>query len=309
MSKPRRNLRHSVPSLRSLMLFESSARHLNFSKAAEENSITQSAVSHAVKLLEETLGHALFLRENRALILTSQGTRLYNAVSSGFAAISETVDDMSATGAADSVVVSCSTILAVEWLLPRMPSLRAAHPNLMVETRCLDRDPDLLSNGFDVQLRLGDGLWPGYEAKQLFAEEIVALASRDYLDRNPPITCLEDLLDHRLVLYVDPHRFRIGWAEWLRAMGVDVSKRLRIAAQVNDSLVSLKSAEAGEGLVLGQHPLVDRALAEGRLVKVLPKGLVTGLHHHLLTVKSDRQRRVVRQFCDWLVDQCGQVKA
>lgn len=299
MNPPRRTLRHSLPSLHGLMLFEASARHLNFSKAAEELAITQSAVSHAVKQLEEALGHPLFLRENRTLTLTSQGQRLFATVAQGLGSIAETVGDISAAAQKDTVVVSCSTIMATEWLLPRLSALRGSLPDLKVEVRCFDRDPDMMSNGIDVQLRLGDGNWPDYEATRLWREEIFAVASPAYLAAHPLATPA-DLLDHRLILYVDPLRFRIGWAEWLRALGVDLPGRLPVTMQVNDSLVSLQAAEAGEGLALGWNVTTDRALAQGRIVKALPDTLATDRHFHILTPKGARPRRVVRQFCDCL---------
>lgn len=302
MSAPRRTLRQTLPSLHGLMLFEAAARHLNFSKAAEELAITQSAVSHAVKQLEDTLGHALFLRENRALALTTQGQRLFASVSRGFSSIAETVTDISAADQKDTLVVSCSTVMATEWLLPRLPSLRMTLPNLRVEVRCFDRDPDMMAHGIDVQLRLGDGNWPDYDATRLWREEIFAVASPAYLAAHP-LAVPADLLDHRLILYVDPLRLRMGWAEWLRALGVDLPPRLPVTMQVNDSLVSLQAAEAGEGLALGWHVVTDRALAEGRIVRALPDTLTTDRYFHLLTPKSVRPRRVVQQFCDWLVRQ------
>lgn len=299
MSATRRSLRHSLPSLHGLMLFEASARHLNFSKAAEELAITQSAVSHAVKQLEETLGHPLFLRENRTLVLTSQGQRLFASVAAGFGSIAQTVGDISAAEQKDTLVVSCSTIMATQWLLPRLPGLRATLPDLKVEVRCFDRDPDLMAHGIDVQLRLGDGVWPDYDAIRLWREEIFAVASPAYLAAHP-LHGPEDLPRHRLILYVDPLRFRIGWAEWLRAQGVDLPGRLPVTMQVNDSLVALQAAEAGEGLALGWAVTADRALAEGRIVRALPQVLQTGWHFHILTPKAARPRRAVRQFLDWL---------
>lgn len=307
-AKPRRSLRQTLPSLHGLTLFEASARLLNFSKAADELAITQSAVSHAVKQLEEALGHPLFLRENRALTLTSQGQRLFASVSRGFGAIAETVEDISAAEQKDSIVVSCSTIMATEWLLPRLPSLRESHPDLRIEVRCFDRDPDLMANGIDVQLRLGDGSWPEYDAVQLWPEEIVGIASPDYLQRNPPITTLADLLERRLILYIDPLRFRIGWAEWLRALGVETANRLPVTMQVNDSLVAMQAAQTGEGLALGWFPTIDRALEQGRVVLALPDRLTTGRHFYLLTPKAGGQRRAVRQFRDWMIGQ-GQNQA
>ena len=302
MNPPRRTLRQTLPSLHGLMLFEASARHLNFSKAAEELSITQSAVSHAVKQLEDTLGHPLFLRENRALTLTSQGQRLFSSVSQGLGSIAETVGDISAAEQKDTVVVSCSTIMATEWLLPRLPALRATLPDLKVEVRCFDRDPDMMAHGIDVQLRLGDGIWPEYDTIRLWREEIFAVASPGYLAAHP-LEAPWELLHHRLILYVDPLRFRIGWAEWLRAVGVDLPGRLPVTMQVNDSLVSLQAAEAGEGLALGWRITADRALAQGRVMRALPDTLTTDRYFHIRTPKAARPRRVVRQFCDWLAAQ------
>lgn len=302
MNAPRRTLRQTLPSLHGLMLFEASARHLNFSKAADELAITQSAVSHAVKQLEETLGHALFLRENRALVLTTQGQRLFASVSRGFSSIAETVTEIGMADQKDTLVVSCSTIMATEWLLPRLPALRTSLPDLRVEVRCFDRDPDMMAHGIDVQLRLGDGSWADYDAIRLWREEVFAVASPAYL-ADHPVASPGDLLAHRLILYVDPLRYRMGWAEWLREMGVDLPGRLPVTMQVNDSLVSLRAAEAGEGLALGWRVTTDRALAEGRIVQALPDSLTTDRYFYLLTPKTVRPRRVVRQFCDWLVAQ------
>lgn len=300
MNTNRRSLRHTLPSLHGLMVFEASARLLNFSKAADELAITQSAVSHAVRQLETALGHPLFLREGRALSLTTQGQRLFASVAQGFGSIAETVGDISAAEAKDTLVVSCSTIMATEWLLPQLPELRKCLPDLQIDLRCFDRDPDLMAHGIDVQIRLGDGVWPDYDAVRLWPEEIFVVGSPSYLAA-APLRGIETLSDHRLVLYVDPLRFRIGWSEWVRAVGGEAPTRLPVTMQVNDSLVALQVAEAGEGLTLAWRGTADRALAAGRIVKALPQVLTTGRHFHALTPRGARPRRVVTQFVDWLV--------
>lgn len=305
MKRGRRTLRQSLPSLHGLVLFEAAARHLNFSKAAEELAITQSAVSHGLRQLEDGLGHPLFLREGRKLTLTSDGLRLFSTVSRSFGAIAETVDDISAEARRDTLVVSTSTILATEWLMPRLASLHQAHPDLRLELRCLDRDIDLLANGIDVQLRLGDGNWPGHDAVKLWPEQIIAVCSPGYLRQHGPVGGLAELVQHRLISYVDPHRFRLGWAEWLRALGVELPGRLQFHMQVNDSLVAIKAAEAGEGIALGWRPIVDGALAQGRLVGAVPERLLTGRHHYALTPQDSMRRRITGQFCDWLVSLQG----
>ncbi len=303
MMQLRRAIRNSVPSLHSLVLFEAAARHLNFSKAANELSITQPAVSHGIRQLEAMLGHPLFVREHRALSLTSQGLRLYSAVATGFATISETLADISGSDHRDSVVVSTSTVLATEWLLPRLSSLRGLHPQLRVEIRSLDRDPDLAASNIDVHVRLGDGQWPGCRSIKLWAEHIVPVCSPDYLERNGPFRDLSELLFQRLIHYVDPYRFRIGWAEWLRAIGISMPLNLPGTLHVNDSLVALKAAEVGEGVALGWRPIVNRALDEGRLVRAHSSYLLTGHHHYAVTNETPSPSKAVLQFCDWLADQ------
>lgn len=303
MKIPRRSLRQSLPSLHGLILFEASARHLNFSKAAEELGLTQSAVSHGIRQVEDTLGHALFLRQNRALALTTQGQRLFSTVTKSLGSIADTIDDISGAGNRDTIVVSTSTVLATEWLLPRLPSLRESLPDLRIDLRCLDRDTDLLANGIDVQLRLGDGQWPGYEATACWAEEIVVVASPGYISRHGPVASANELPEHRLIAYVDPYRLRIGWGEWLRSQGVEMAGRLPYFLQANDSLVAMKAAEAGEGLALGWHQIFDRALAENRLVQVLPNTLRTGRHHYILTVEGGARRKAIAQFRDWFLSQ------
>lgn len=299
MTANRRNFRHILPSLHGLTVFEASARHLNFSKAADELAITQSAVSHAVRQLETVLGHPLFLREGRGLSLTAQGQRLFLSVATGLGSIAETVGDISATRQKDTLVVSCSTTMATEWLLPRLPGLRSVLPDVRLDLRCLDRDPDLAAQGIDAQLRMGDGVWPDCDAIRLWPEAIFAVASPAYLAAHP-VTGLEDLQNHRLISYVDPLRFRIGWSEWLRAVGGPAPLHLPVLMQVNDSLVAMRAAEAGDGLALGWRITADRALAAGRIAQALPQVLETGRHFYLLTPRATPQRRVVRQFADWL---------
>jgi len=300
MSHDLRTFRQLVPSLHGLLLFEAAARHLNFSTAAAELSITQPAVSHGIKQLEAMLGHPLFVREHRTLSLTTQGLRLYSAVANGLGTISETLSEISGSGHRDKIVASASAVLATEWLVPRLAGLRLDHPNLQVEIRCLDRDPELASSGIDVHIRMGDGNWPGYSSTQLWAEHIVPVCSEAFLERHGPFGSVQELLSCPLIHYVDPYRFRFGWAEWLRALELPVPPNLPVALEVNDYLLAQKAAEAGEGLVLGWRPIIDQALAGKRLAIAFPQTLETGRHHYAVTASAPKLRRAVVQFRDWL---------
>jgi LysR family transcriptional regulator, glycine cleavage system transcriptional activator len=303
MSRDSQALRRTIPSLHSLIIFEAAARYLNFSKAAAELSVTQPAVSHGIRQLEAALGHSLFIRESRALVLTTQGQRLFEAVSGGFASIAETVDDIVGTPQAETLVISTSTVMATEWLMPRISRFRARHPDLLIDLRCLDRDPDLTANNIDLHLRLGDGNWPGCDAALLWPEEITPVCSPDYLRKTGPINTLTDLLSRDLVHYIDPYRFRIGWAEWFRACGIGVPPTIPASLQVNDSLVAMRAAENGEGIALGWPPVINRSLAEGRLTVACAKTVTTKRHFYAVTATPPNRRRLAVIMLEWLVEQ------
>lgn len=302
MSQDSQSLRRALPSLHSLILFEAAARYLNFSKAAAELSITQPAVSHGIKQLEASLGHALFVRETRSLTLTTQGQRLYAAVSGGFASIAETLDDIAGAPRRDTLVISTSTVMATEWLMPRLAGFRQSHPDILLDMRTLDRDPDLTANNIDVHIRLGDGNWPGCEADMLWPEEIFPVCSLKYLEGRSPPKVAGDILGHQLIHYVDPYRFRIGWAEWLRMAGVGVPPTLPASVHVNDSLFAMKAAENGEGISLGWPPLVNQPIKEGRLVVALDHTIRTGRNFYVVTMRPPNRRRIAMMFRDWLIE-------
>jgi LysR family glycine cleavage system transcriptional activator len=282
-------------------VFEAAARYLNFSKAAEELSITQPAVSHGIRQLEAAVGYPLFVRERRALSLTTQGQRLFAAVAGGFRTIAETLDDIAGTPRRDTLVVSTSTVMATKWLMPRLPRFRERHPNVMIDLRIVDRDPDLAVENIDLHLRLGGGNWPGCEACQLWPEQIVPVCSPRYLQKNGAVATEADLLRHHLIHYIDPYRFRIGWSEWLRARGVGVPPTLPAALRVNDSLLALVAAEDGGGIALGWRPLIDQALAERRLVLASSSVVETGQHFYAVTTIPPSRRRLSVVFRDWLL--------
>ncbi|MEW6634637.1 MAG: LysR substrate-binding domain-containing protein [Pseudomonadota bacterium] len=296
------SFRQLVPSLHGLILFEVAARHLNFSTAAGELSITQPAVSHGIKQLESSLGHPLFLREHRTLSLTTQGARLYSAVSSGLGTISEALAEITNDSLQrDKIVAGVSAVLATEWLLPKLGRLRQDYPNLQIEIRCLDRDPDLPSSSIDLHVRLGDGNWPGCTSVRLWPEHIVPICSPEFLERHGPFNSISELVSSPLIHYVDPYRFRLGWGDWLRALNLPVPPNLPVALEVNDMLLAQKAAEKGEGLLLGQRPIIDQALDTGRLKIALDCPLETGRHHYAVMPSGTGIRKAVAQFRDWLL--------
>lgn len=299
------NPRSLVASLNSLVLFEAAARLMNFSRAAEELSLTPSAVSHGIKQLEASLGVPLFLREPRALALTPEGERLYRCVGVSLAAIAETIETIADRSAGRSdLVIAVSTSMAAHWLLPRLSSFRRAFPSVRLRIETVDRDLDLVGEGIDLAIRLGDGKWPAYDTIVLWPEEIRAVCSPGYLAAAPPIATPADLLGQQLIHYEDSFRHRLDWPEWLRAKGVDVAglgKPLRLT----DYLVCLQAAMDGQGIVLGWRPIVDDLLASRRLVLALPEALTTERRFFVVTPKGAALRKPLSLFCDWLAEQAA----
>ncbi len=296
------SIRSAIPSLNSLALFEASARLLNFSKAAEELALTQSAISHGIKQLEAALGVPLFLRRHRALELTPEGERLYRCVAVSLAAIAETVDAISGRPSpATELVIAVSTAMAAYWLLPRIAGFRRLYPDIRLRIQTVDRDPDLVAEHIDLCLLLGHGKWPAYDTLPLWAEEIYAVCSGQHLRDGPPVTSPQDLLRRPLIHYDDPYRHRADWWEWLGAMGVDAAG-LKKLLRLNDYAVTLQAAMDGQGVSLGWRPIIDDLVASGRLVIAYPQPLVTERHFFATTPKGARLRKPVALFTDWLVD-------
>jgi LysR family glycine cleavage system transcriptional activator len=241
------SLRHAIPSLHSLALFEASARFLNFSKAAEELSITQPAVSHGIRQLERALGHPLFFRERRSLTLTPEGERLHASVSAGLSGIAETVEAVRReAGQRPMIAVGVSTSMAAKWLLPRLPAVRDLFPELALDIRCVDKDLDLATSGIDLVLRISDGKWPGYDGVALWPETIAAVCSPGYLDAGGRVAALGELTRHELIHYDDPFRLRLGWPEWLRALGAEIPADR--PALLHDDAARLRQAPAARRL-------------------------------------------------------------
>src|SRR4051794_13379582 len=157
-----------LPPLGTLRAFEAAARHVSFSRAAEELAVTPAAISHQVKQLEAWLGVPLFRRLTRALRLTDEGQALLPALGQAFDRLAQAVEKVSAGGAAGTLTVSALTTFVLNWLVPRLPRFQAAHPELDVRLSTNSALVDFARDDVDVAVRYGTGRWPGVRADKLF---------------------------------------------------------------------------------------------------------------------------------------------
>ena len=175
-------LHKTLPPTNSLVVFEAAARHMNFTRAARELDVTQSAVSRQIQLLEDHLGIALFQRQSRGLVLTREGERLHRAVAMGLEHIANVAADLRRNRGPGELTVATSVTFASYWLMARIAKFRAAHPE--IELRLYASSPvyDLAAEGIDIAVRYGAGEWPGVEATRLFGDEIWPVCSPRYLE-------------------------------------------------------------------------------------------------------------------------------
>ena len=150
-----------LPPLNALRVFDAAARHLSFTRAADELFVTQAAVSHQIKSLEDFLGLKLFRRRNRSLLLTEEGQSYFQDIKEIFSQLTEATRKLQARSAKGALTVSLLPSFAIQWLVPRLTSFNSAYPGIDVRIQAVDRQEDKLADDVDVAIFYGRGNWPG----------------------------------------------------------------------------------------------------------------------------------------------------
>jgi DNA-binding transcriptional LysR family regulator len=297
------NLKRLLPSASALVVFEAAGRHENFSRAAEELAMTQAAVSYAVRALESQLGVPLFHRSHRAVSLTETGARFHADVSAGLARIQKSAEQIRAKGREANVTLSASTAFASMWMLPRIPKLREDLPDIDLRIQTSVRDLDLEEEGIPLGIRGGDpSAWPGYHTALLAREVVSAVASPSFLDSHGLPQDAAALAQMRLIHLDEPVREACDWKEWFSSAGLEYRPQSR-PLTINDYVLVIQAALAGEGVALGWQHLIDRQIASGALVPVGGHVFETGSAFHVVWPRSRELSTPARKVRDWLVAQ------
>ncbi|MFM9935024.1 MAG: LysR substrate-binding domain-containing protein [Novosphingobium sp.] len=248
----------TLPPLPSLRAFAAVGRLLSFRKAGEELLITQSAVSHHVKQLEDYLGTALFDRHGRTISLTPAGQSFLGRVDAGFATIEAGVREVRG----DPAIVRLSLLpsFAANWLVPRLPRFRVLHPEIVVDLDPSLETVDLGQRTVDLAIRYGAPGWPGLDAECLMREALTPVLCGNAEPLREP----GDVLRHTLLL----SRRETDWQIWAKACGVDLAKARTL--QLVDYNLVLQAAIEGQGVAMGRLSQVRERLRSGALVAPLP---------------------------------------
>ena len=265
----------SLPPLGTLRTFEAVARHLSFTRAADELALTQSAVSHQIRALEEHIGARLFERRHRAIELAADGQTLLEGVRAGLDSMLFAGERVRSRRRVGVLTVAAPAAFAVWWLVPRLGRFAALHPEIEVRIAAIDgREPDLRRDGIDVAVvkRAAKAAGGNADAMPLLHELVFPVCAPSLLGKVRSLDSPRDLLPHTLIECeeAETEDTEFAWSTWLGRLGLRAapsSRRLRFS-HVG---LALSAAVDGLGVALGRSPMVDAELAAGRLLRPFAK--------------------------------------
>ena len=295
-------MRRPLPPLNSLRAFEATARHLSFSKAAQELHVTPAALSHQVRGLEEQLGLKLFHRRARSIELTEAARTIYPGIRTGFEAIREAVERLD-RGKQDRVLVVSSTPgLTAKWLVPRLYKFLALHPDIETRITASVAYANFATDDIDVGIRLSSGVHPDLYVEKLSDEWLLPLCSPRLLEGPHPLRAAQDL-KHFTLIQVDLPGVVPTWTDWMEMVGLDGIDTTR-GLRLNVADHALDAASEGVGVVLAYKMVAARDIALKRLVVPFgPEIPLPGRAYYFVCAKGQEKRAPIKAFRDWMFNE------
>jgi LysR family transcriptional regulator, glycine cleavage system transcriptional activator len=288
-----------LPSLNGLRAFEAAARYLSFTQAASELNVTQTAISHQIKRLEQELGVRLFIRQNRALTLTAEASEYLPGVRAAFNDLRLATDRLLRREDDHVLTVSTLASLAAKWLLPRLSAFQEAHPGIDVRITTSATLVDFQRDNVDAAIRYGRGQWPGLRADWLMADEVFPVCSPALLKGDRPLRCPEDLREH--VLLHTSNANSDDWRLWLTAAGLPSNLSKQPGITFDLIFMTIQAAIDGIGVAMGRTSYVQDDIAKGRLVVPFKIALPSDAGFYLVSPQARRDSPKLAAFRQWLV--------
>jgi LysR family glycine cleavage system transcriptional activator len=282
-----------LPPLNALKSFEVAARHLSFTKAAEELFVTQAAVSHQVKALEDFLELKLFIRRNRSLLLTEEGQEYYLELRDIFEQLAQATDKLRLVSERGALTVSVPPSFAILWFVPRLSSFREEHPDMDIRIKAVDEISGSLTDDVDVAIYYGDGRWPGVKAYQLHEEYLWPVCSPLLLNKaniKEPIDLFKQTLLH--------DETRNAWKDWFQLVGLPQYN----GPVFSHSSLALQAAVHGQGIALANNVLVKSEIDSGHLVRIFPQALQRNKAFYLVCRDNQAEIGKIATFRQWLLN-------
>ena len=285
-----------LPPLNSLRVFEAAARHSSFTRASEELYVTQAAVSHQIKALEEYLGIKLFRRQNRALFLTEEGQSYFLDIKDTFTSLVDATERLLARGAKGSLTVSLQPSFAIQWLVPRLSLFSELYPDIDVRIKAVDMDDGSLTDDVDVAIYYGRGKWKDLHAQKLHTEYLVPVCSPLLLNGTKPLKTPHDLKLHTLLHDTS----RRDWTAWFKQASItDVN--VNQGPIFSHTSMVLQAAVHGQGVALGHSVLAQPEIDAGRLVCPFNEVLVSKNAYYVVCREEQDELGKIVAFRDWML--------
>ncbi len=290
-----------IPPLNPLRTFEAAARHLSFTRAAEELFVTAAAVSHQIKALEESLGVMLFVRQPKSLYLTEAGRAYLPGVQLAFKQLAEATHQLHLRGHPSTLKVNVPPTFAVKWLIPRMERFMKAHPEIDLKVSTLTQPVDFTREQFDLAIRYGRGVYEGMRSERCLSVEVFPVCSPALLAGEHPIVLPQDLKFHTL-LHDDSRYTDVSnpdWSSWLNLAGVEGIDPTRGPSFWPSHLV-INAAIDGLGVALAKKSWVEDDLAQGRLVRPFALSLPVEFAYYVVYPEERAENMQIMTFVEWI---------
>lgn len=282
--------------LNALRVFEAAARHRSFTRAGDELGMTQTAVSYQIKLLEETLGETLFLRQPRQVVLSEAGERLAPKVAEGLGKLAEAVADLK--GASEEKLHIHSTpTFALQWLSRTLGDFQLKHPTIAVRLSTSQDVIDFAREDADLAIRWGKGDWPGLACHRVMRMNFTPMLSPRLAETIGGVKEPADLLKLNIISARD-----IWWRTWFSAAGIDNPDLERFPAnELGTQTIDAQVAIAGQGVAIVNPGHFRAEVAAGQLYQPFDLTCNDGRDYWLAYPENRRNIRKIRAFRDWIL--------
>ncbi|MDN3236249.1 LysR substrate-binding domain-containing protein [Pseudomonas sp. WAC2] len=288
--------RRHIPSITAMQCFEAVARHLSFTRAAEELNLTQSAVSKQVAQLEEQLGHPLFRRVRQRLQMTPAGSLYLSEVTKILTQIEMSTHYMRSYGGETEVLrVATPPTFGERWLIPRLKGWRLQHPMIHLDVRHEVKNMDVNEPACDVALFAGQGRWPGAECIPLMTEDMVPVCAPGLWPEGH-LSDPTQLADY--ILLQNAARPE-AWHEWFQSQGLHTEHSYH-GPRFDTFTMCIRAAQVGCGVALVPRFLIDEELAEGKLVIAWPHSMTSPHTYYLGYPEHAAEVPKIRKFVAWI---------
>lgn len=295
-----KNMYKRLPPLNSLKVFESAARFLSFTKAANELFVTQAAISHQIKILEDFLGVELFKRKNRALELTEFGKAYYVDITKILHRLVEATDKLLSLKSDKHLTISVPQTFGIQWLVPRLSEFNKLHPDIEVRLKGVDQDEGLLSQDIDIAIYYGRGNWDNLQVDRLVEEKLLVLAAPKLLAEKP-IHDYQDLKHHTL-LHIHT---RDNWqymADYLPCDELNIQQ----GPIFSHTFMALQAAIHAQGVVLANRILAQQELDNGNLALVFDTNLRDPKSFYVVNHLDNSSDERIIAFRTWIIQTMNQ---